>query len=211
MDMAMTVDEIKDIIKESRLAGHDVKMKDVAYIIVRTVIDDRAVAYRSIFDTAESEDSVKQYEMQPGIKFLKNKLKKYISPKTQKSAASAPKAQDTSIKDISSKYKDITFEENKEAMLELIDEIQEGMRNKEIDVAVGLKMQTDIRTKLQDKFEVSNKKDEHRIVVNTKFNHICEWTRKECFLQTKEYAMKQWGLIEDPALADNHNKYNEDE
>lgn len=209
--MAMTVDEIKDIIKESRLAGHDVKMKDVAYIIVRTVIDDRAVAYRSVFDTAESEDSVKQYEMQPGIKFLKNRLKKYVSPKTQKSAASAPKVQDTSVKDISSKYKDITFEENKEAMLELIDEIQEGMRNKEIDVAVGLKMQTDIRTKLQDKFEVSNKKDEHRIVVNTKFNHICEWTRKECFLQTKEYAMKQWGLIEDPALADNHNKYNEDE
>lgn len=207
--MAMTVDEIKDIIKESRLAGHDVKMKDVAYIIVRTVIDDRAVAYRSVFDTAESEDSVKQYEMQPGIKFLKNRLKKYISPKTQKSAASAPKAQDTSVKDISSKYKDITFEENKEAMLELIDEIQEGMRNKEIDVAVGLKMQTDIRTKLQDKFEVSNKKDEHRIVVNTKFNHICEWTRKECFLQTKEYAMKQWGLIEDPALKE--NKYNEDE
>lgn len=210
MDMAMTVDEIKDIIKESRLAGHDVKMKDVAYIIVRTVIDDRAVAYRSIFDTAESEDSVKQYEMQTGIKFLKNRLKKYISPKTQKSAASAPKAQDTSVKDISSKYKDITFEENKEAMLELIDEIQEGMRNKEIDVAVGLKMQTDIRTKLQDKFEVSNKKDEHRIVVNTKFNHICEWTRKECFLQTKEYAMKQWGLIEDPALKE-ENKYNEDE
>lgn len=209
--MAMTVDEIKDIIKESRLAGHDVKMKDVAYIIVRTVIDDRAVAYRSIFDTAESEDSVKQYEMQPGIKFLKNRLKKYISPKAQRSAAPATKAQDTSDKDINSKYKDITFEENKEAMLELIDEIQEGMRNKEIDVAVGLKMQTDIRTKLQDKFEVSNKKDEHRIVVNTKFNHICEWTRKECFLQTKEYAMKQWGLIEDSALADNHNKYNEDE
>lgn len=208
--MAMTVDEIKDIIKESRLAGHDVKMKDVAYIIVRTVIDDRAVAYRSVFDTAENEDSVKQYEMQPGIKFLKNRLKKYISPKTQKSAASAPKVQDTSVKDISSKYKDITFEENKEAMLELIDEIQEGMRNKEIDVAVGLKMQTDIRTKLQDKFEVSNKKDEHRIVVNTKFNHICEWTRKECFLQTKEYAMKQWGLIEDPALKE-ENKYNEDE
>lgn len=210
MDMAMTVDEIKDIIKESRLAGHDVKMKDVAYIIVRTVIDDRAVAYRSVFDAAESEDSVKQYEMQPGIKFLKNRLKKYISPKAQKSAASATKDQDTSAKDINSKYKDITFEENKEAMLELIDEIQEGMRNKEIDVAVGLKMQTDIRTKLQDKFEVSNKKDEHRIVVNTKFNHICEWTRKECFLQTKEYAMKQWGLIEDPALK-GENKYNEDE
>lgn len=208
--MAMTVDEIKDIIKESRLAGHDVKMKDVAYIIVRTVIDDRAVAYRSVFDAAESEDSVKQYEMQPGIKFLKNRLKKYISPKAQKSAASATKDQDTSAKDINSKYKDITFEENKEAMLELIDEIQEGMRNKEIDVAVGLKMQTDIRTKLQDKFEVSNKKDEHRIVVNTKFNHICEWTRKECFLQTKEYAMKQWGLIEDPALK-GENKYNEDE
>ena len=208
--MAMTVDEIKDIIKESRLAGHDVKMKDVAYIIVRTVIDDRAVAYRSVFDAAESEDSVKQYEMQPGIKFLKNRLKKYISPKTQKSAASATKVQDTSAKDINSKYKDITFEENKEAMLELIDEIQEGMRNKEIDVAVGLKMQTDIRTKLQDKFEVSNKKDEHRIVVNTKFNHICEWTRKECFLQTKEYAMKQWGLIEDPALK-GENKYNKDE
>ena len=178
--MAMTVDEIKDIIKESRLAGHDVKMKDVAYIIVRTVIDDKAVAYRSVFDAAESEDSVKRYEMEPGIKFLKNRLKKYISPKAQKSAASATKVQDTSAKDINSKYKDITFEENKEAMLELIDEIQEGMRNKEIDVAVGLKMQTDIRTKLQDKFEVSNKKDEHRIVVNTKFNHICEWTRKEC-------------------------------
>lgn len=208
--MAMTVDEIKDIIKESRLAGHDVKMKDVAYIIVRTVIDDRAVAYRSVFDAAESEDSVKRYEMEPGIKFLKNRLKKYISPKAQKSAASATKVQDTSAKDINSKYKDITFEENKEAMLELIDEIQEGMRNKEIDVAVGLKMQTDIRTKLQDKFEVSNKKDEHRIVVNTKFNHICEWTRKECFLQTKEYAMKQWGLIEDPALK-GENKYNEDE
>ena len=208
--MAMTVDEIKDIIKESRLAGHDVKMKDVAYIIVRTVIDDKAVAYRSVFDAAESEDSVKRYEMEPGIKFLKNRLKKYISPKAQKSAASATKVQDTSAKDINSKYKDITFEENKEAMLELIDEIQEGMRNKEIDVAVGLKMQTDIRTKLQDKFEVSNKKDEHRIVVNTKFNHICEWTRKECFLQTKEYAMKQWGLIEDPALKE-ENKYNEDE
>lgn len=182
----MNIEDIRSIVKDARIAGHDIRMKDIAYVIVRNSIDDGPMAYRCIFDTAVGDDEVKEYETQKSMKFLKGRMSNLLKGDLvlTKPAKNGKK------------YKDITFEENKEAMIELLDVIQEKMKSEEIEVKDGLKLMTDIRTRLNDKFAVSDKKDEHRIVVQAKFNHICEWTRKECFLQTKEYAMKQWGLVE---------------
>ena len=63
-------------------------------------------------------------------------------------------------------------------------------------LALLQKTEADLRVKLNDKFGASEKAEDQYIVVQTKFNHICQWTNRECWLQTKEYAKEHWNLIE---------------
>jgi hypothetical protein len=94
--------------------------------------------------------------------------------------------------------KEITFEENKAEMTKLIDRVEEGIATGTIEPDKGLKIIADIRVKLNDKFKVEETTDVQYIVVNKKYNAICEHTHRECFLQTKEYAKEHWHLIDDP-------------
>lgn len=79
--------------------------------------------------------------------------------------------------------------------------------NGELDAKDFIKLDIEIRTKLNDKFAVSEKQDEQRIIVETKFNTICPHTHRECWVQTKEYAMQHWNLIENPnSIKENENE-----
>lgn len=189
----MTVNDIKQIVKDARMAGHDIRVKDISYVIVRQFIGDAQTAYRSVYNTSPGEDAVKAFERQASIRYLMDTVPGYMGMTGQAQAAPAGKKP-------ASKYKDITFEENKEALIELLDEIQEMKGTEELSIRDAVKLETEIRTRLNDKFAVSDKKEEHRIVVQPKFNTICPTTRRECFMQTKEFAMQHWGLVDKEQL-----------
>ena len=199
--------EITKLIEDCKAVGFDVKMGDIIYALCVDDFKDKSIPYKSLFDKNATDKDIRAYNKHKYTKFLK----KYIdSTFLQKEDI----LNDTEEKDVTQKYADMTFEENKDAMIKMIDELKIALDEGKIEYKDYAKMVTDLRTKLNDKFSVTEKQDDQRIIVYAKFNHICEWTHKECYLQTKEYAMKHWGLIEDPerkVKLEEEDEYNERE
>ena len=93
------------------------------------------------------------------------------------------------------KTADISFEENKEYMLKLKADTEKAMEDGEIDKKDGLKILTDISVKLNDKFSVNDTNNQRVVIVNKKFNAICDCGR-EIYVPTKEDLMEKYNLIE---------------
>lgn len=189
--MKLGLGEISRIIEDCKKVGFDVKMSDIIYALCVDDFKDKSIPYKTLFDKNATDKEVRAYNKNKYSKFLK----KYVDTNFKENGTVINLGEE---KDITQKYADMTFEENKDAMIKMIDELKAALDEGKIEYKDYAKMVTDLRTKLNDKFSVSEKQDEQRVIVFTKFNHICEWTKKECYLQTKEYAMKHWGLIEDP-------------
>jgi hypothetical protein len=94
------------------------------------------------------------------------------------------------------KNSDITFEENKEYMLKLKKQTEEAMANGEIETKDGLKILADISVKLNDKFNIADTTKEQLVVVNVKYNSVCEGCGKELYIPTVEDLKKKYNLIE---------------
>ncbi len=90
----------------------------------------------------------------------------------------------------------ITFEENKAELERLIIETQNALEQGLIEPKDALRIQADLRVKLNDKFNVQAKEEERTIVVERKFDFVCPTTHRECYQLNKEEAMKRWNLIE---------------
>lgn len=196
--MKIGLTEINDILRDAKSIGHDLRMSDIFYTFALTGFKDKKIVYTVFFGKGASEKDIEEYDSCKKITFLKRYMKANFFN------------DDIKVRQISKKnkqYEDISFEENKEALVKMLAEIREMSERGELEKKDAVKLETDIRTKLNDKFSVSEKQDEQRVVVLAKYNHICEWTHKECFLQTKEYAMKHWGLVE----KNNNIKDNSDE
>lgn len=181
--MLITVNDILKAVDLCKGKGWDVKVSDLIYVYCLTGFDNKDVIYKALFGKPEDENDILIYNESPKIAYLK----KYVSKIMR---------DDDGKKGKKIERKDITFEENKEALINLLADLRLMTEKGEIEKKDAVKMETDIRTKLNDKFAITEKQEEHRVVVSVKYNNICEWTHRECFLQTKEYAKKNWGLVE---------------
>jgi hypothetical protein len=83
-------------------------------------------------------------------------------------------------------------------MLKLKKETELAMEAGDIDKKDGLKILTDISTKLNDKFSVKDDTAEQLVVVNYKYDAICPNCGKEVSRKpiTKEEAIKMYNLEE---------------
>lgn len=198
--MKIGIEEIKKIVSDGKTMGYSLRTADIFYIFAVQIFNEK-ILYEQLFGGG-SEEEITSYNSSDKIKFLK----KYINS-NYPSIYSGKNEQPNRgrQKKTSTEHEDITFEENKAYMLKLKKETEEAIINGEIEKKDGLKILADLSVKLNDKFAVSEKQDEQRIIVYPKFNTICERTKSECWLQTKEFAMQHWGLIEDP-----NKKYNKD-
>lgn len=188
------------IISDCKESGYEVKVRDVMFCLLKNMVEDSAVIYNSLFGQVDDAKYITNYEKSKPIKFLDKYVKaNYKEDNTSK------QTDNTKKKKINEE--DISFEENKAELIKMLKDIDDAVADGLIEVKDAMKMKVDIRTKLNDKFGASEKSDEQRIVVvPPKFNHICEKTRTECWLQTKEYAMEHWGLIEDPNKKNTNTK-----
>ena len=91
---------------------------------------------------------------------------------------------------------DITFEENKAYMLKLKKDTELAIESGEVDKKDGLKILSDISTRLNDKFAVQQTELQQQIFVSCKYNSICESCGKELYIPTKEQLMEEYGLVE---------------
>lgn len=194
----MKEDYIKKITEDAEKRGHEVRIRDVAYALLRYKFD-ADMAYMVVFGVPQNDNDVETYEKSESTKYLIRTIAKDIEPEEAKS-------DEPELADLFSQSKpteqsedgDITFEENKAAMVELIQRTEDALANGTIDTDKGLKIIADLRVKLNDKFKVADKEVQQYVAVLTKFNTICPHTRRECWTQTREFAMKQWHLIPDP-------------
>ena len=69
------------------------------------------------------------------------------------------------------------------------------MERHEIDIKDGLKILADLSVKLNDKFNVTSEEKDQMIVVNKKYNSICQCGR-ELYIPTKEDLMDKYNLVE---------------
>jgi hypothetical protein len=191
--------KIENIIDDAKKYGHEATIRDVAYSLLRSVLDNDLMCYSVVFGTPQKDNDIECYERMEKVKFLIKHFSKLLEPeqvqRPEDILASLDKNQK---KDNAESVEDITFEENKAAMIELIQRTEDALAEGRIDTDKGLKIVADLRVKLNDKFKVDDKSTEQYIIVQPKFNTICQHTRKECWLQTEEYAMKHWHLIKDP-------------
>lgn len=188
---------IDRVIEAAKKRGLETRIRDIAYALLRVSLDDAFVAHSVVFGTPKDND-IQSYESLDNIRFLIQWFEDELSEKaTDKDpmemdidAILSSRAKDTTT--------DITFEENKAAMVELIARTEEALSENRIELDKGLKIITDLRTKLNDKFKVEERSKEQYIIVQPKHNKICPHTRKECWEMSEEYAKQKFHLIKDP-------------
>lgn len=182
----ITVKDIEKIIKDAKVMKLEASVRDISYVILFFEYCNATIAYKSIFNKDAGDKEIQKYDKSKVVNFLKSYIASNFSNKEEK-----PINTETILTDIS-------FEENKAALISLLQEVQQAMIDGKIDYKDGIKMQTDIRTKLNDKFEVEKKEGQQYVIVETKYNNICEHCHHELYIPTKEDLMKQYNLIEKP-------------
>lgn len=182
------------IINDCKASGYEVKVRDVMFCLLKNVVDDSEIIYNSLFGQGDDVKFISNYEKSKPIKFL-DKYVKANYPNTDNKKKSNTNGNNK--EEIT--YDDISFEENKDAIIKMIAELKEKYNEGKIEYKDYAKIVADLRIKLNDKFGASEKSDEQRIVVvPQKCDFVCPKTRTECYQLKKEYAMELFGLIEDP-------------
>lgn len=186
-------EDIKMVIEAVRSDWAAVSEKDIAFAILYDVLEDKSLAYRMSYH--KSEKDAKKFYDSPRFRKLRNMLE--------------PLGVGT-VND-----KSITREENKAELFKMLSKIEQMFEEGTIDAKDALKMQADIRVKLNDKFDMEeSQKPKRIIVVPSKHDVVCPTTNRECnFWPTKKACIKHFGLI-DPSESEektNNNLGNEQE
>lgn len=163
------LNDIKDIINSLKTEGVEARVRDVAYLVMCDSFVDKALAAKVAY----------QEDEKPSDKAL-SKLSEKLKP--------------FGIGAVSTISKD----ENREELLKLLQKIQDAERNGTIDPKDAIKIEADIRVKLNDKFNIEEEEGQKRIiVVPQKHDIICKWTSRECSaMPSKEACMKFYNLID---------------
>lgn len=197
---------IETVIDKAKKKGYDVRVRDIGYAILCAKLDDSQIAYMLIFGDDGNHDAFVTLDR---IKYLVNYFKgETLKAKEKNEASEIAKliAKSKGKKTDATNDGSMTFEENREGIEQQLREIVELKKDAMSDecgadlktLALLQKTEADLRVKLNDKFGAAEKTAEQYIIVQPKCNHICEHTRRECWLQTKEYAKEHWHLIDDP-------------
>ena len=93
---------------------------------------------------------------------------------------------------------DISFEENKAEILNLIKATKQAFEKGEIEAKDALKIEADLRVKLNDKFSVTEDVKDQVVYTFEKYNDICPYCSREVSRRpiSKEEAMRKYDLIE---------------
>ena len=179
--MELTVEKVGEILTNASSQGANLKVRDIAYVLLRRYFDDRSYAWRVCFsDSDYDEKTMDAYEEGIGYQFLKEVLME--------------------VRDKGGLLydEDITFEENKAYMLKLKRDTEMAMEAGELEKKDGLKILSDLSVKLNDKFSVQAEVKDQMVIVEQKYNDICPRCQTEISRRTmtKEEAMREYNLME---------------
>lgn len=175
--MKIGVSEINNIIEHCKSMGYSLRVGDIVYIFALQGFKDKKVVYNALFGVGATAAEVEEYDSSKKMKALS----RYLKSKYFKGIPTDDKKE----------YRDISFDENKEALIKLLDKIQSMAANGEIEKKDAVKLETDIRTKLNDKFAVSDKQDDSKVVVLNKYNDVCPYCHHEVRVKTDEDVIEE--------------------
>lgn len=169
-------DNIKDILETVRGTWPAASEKDIAFCILCDTIEDRSVAARLAYGLA-SKTAESRYDSE-NMKVLRDALRPFGVGALDEGA--------------------ITREQNKTDLMQLLAKIKRAQSNGELEMRDALKMEADIRVKLNDKFDMDESdKKQHIIIVPQKHDYICPHTNRECSkMPSKEACIKFYNLKE---------------
>lgn len=176
--MKLDRDQIKRTIENCNNIGYDVRVSDIAYVCLLNSFKEYSIAYAAIFGRSSSKSEIESYNESEKIKFLKNHVSDLLSE---------GEARRISTDDIKAT---LTFEENKDGLINLLGKVQEMAATGELEKKDAIKLETEIRTKLNDKFQVQDEQEERRVVVLAKYNAVCKCGR-EIYRPAKEELLKE--------------------
>lgn len=186
----ITNEQIRQTINDCTKAGHSVGMRDISYILLCRHYEDRTTAYRILFglDADFNPDYANTYDQTLAINYLRDYMEFNINDE-----ANAKKKK----KKISTD-EDISFEENKAEIVNLIKATKQAFERGEIEAKDALKIEADLRVKLNDKFSVTEDVKDQIVVVNQKYDSICSRCGCEVARRpiSKEEAMEMYDLTE---------------
>lgn len=173
------IDEIIKKVKDE--LNKQVTLRDVMFIINESLFEDRKTAYKASFGEVISDNDLDVYIYSERIQ----KLIELLAPFTKSNSDNGVVSED-----------DITFEENKQGLIKLLKKTKQAEEDGLIETKDALKLQADIRVKLNDKFDTAEStENKHIIVVPSKHDIICPHTNYECtFMPTKEACIKYYNL-----------------
>lgn len=165
--------DIKDIINSLKTEGIEIRVRDVAYLVMCDSLTDKALAAKVAYQDDEKPSS-------KVLSVLADKLKPFGI----------------------GAFTTISKDENREELLKEIaamKEIADNAKDGDPDTYMkASKIVIDARVKLNDKFNIEEEEGQRRIiVVPQKHDIICKWTSRECSaMPSKEACMKYYNLID---------------
>lgn len=165
----ISYNDIKDIINSLKTEGIEARVRDVAYLVMCDSFVDKGLAAKVAYQEDDKPSN-------KALSILAEKLKPFgIGAVTT-----------------------ISKDENREELLKLLQRVQDAEREGTIDPKDAIKIEADIRVKLNDKFNIEEEEGQRRIiVVPQKHDIICKWTSRECSaMPSKEACMKYYNLID---------------
>lgn len=179
----ITNENIKEAILEAQKKGYNISVRDIAYATLCLIIDDPAVIYKCLFGKDENfqQEQYVAYDNTAAVNYLKTYVEYTLLDKKKKASST-----------------DISFEENKAEIINLINETKRKEEAGEIDAKQSLDLQTKLRVTLNDKFKVQSESQDQVIVVNAKYDSICPSCFREVSRRpmTKQEAMEEYDLVE---------------
>lgn len=186
----ITNEQIRQTINDCAKAGYSVGMRDLSYVLLCRHYEDRATAYRILFglDADFNADYAYTYDQTASINYLRD----YVDFNLNTDDITKKKKKKVSYSE------DISFEENKAEILNLIKATKQAFERGEIEAKDALKIEADLRVKLNDKFGANEQVQDQIVVVQQKYDSICARCGTEIARRpiTKEEAMKMYDLIE---------------
>lgn len=189
--------DFKKIIADSKKMGYTIMPRDISYVYLCRMFDDSKVVYQLLYGINASDYEAEKYAKRPQTEFLIDYMNSNY-PVEEKQVEK--KLEIVNKKRKKDDEDSITFDENRKGMEADIRAIEKLVKDggtsldtKELSSLIKIK--ADLRVKLNDKFGAGEKNEEQMIIVNCKYNDICECGR-EIYKPTKEDLMKEYDLIE---------------
>lgn len=187
----ISTEQVKQAIEDCKKDGHEIGIRDIAYVFLSKNFDDIRMPYRCLFglDVDYNPDYAETYDKTGRMEYLKG----YVETNFSDGTTSKKRRKKSSGEDV-----DISFEENKAEIIKLIQETKDKEASGELDAKESLNMQTKLRVALNDKFGAKEDVKDQVVIVNQKYDDICP----NCFSEvarrplSKQEAMEMYNLVE---------------